>query len=113
MPNVSNSYSSTKVFTDTIQNSDVKQHKTMYWSIKCVAKLDYVLINCIVNVNNQQTLTLYLYLSQEKLTMLKKQLYWYASKHQASKRRFDGKQRAGTDEQVSGQQVYTQIGFPV
>jgi hypothetical protein len=56
---------------------------------------------------------LYFFEYQEKLTMVSKQLYRYASKHQASKRRFDGKQRVGAGEHASSRPVNAQIGFPV
>jgi hypothetical protein len=55
-----------------------------------------------------QQCELYLYISR-KLTMLHKQLYQYASKHQVSNR----KQWASMCKQVPIQPVYAQIGFLV
>jgi hypothetical protein len=55
---------------------------------------------------------LYLYISQEKLSVLIKQFYRYGNKHRASKRRLGRKQRAGAEE-VSSRPVFAHIGFPV
>lgn len=54
--------------------------------------------------------TMQLYISQEELTMLNKQLYQYASNHWASKQRFDRKQCAMVGKQVSRWPVCALIG---